>query len=64
MLTGNNLYFLIVAALAALVIAIMRRSPAIRARLTPLAPYAERGPIAVFFMGISSGLAFTMIGAN
>ena len=64
MLTGNNLYFLIVAALAALVIAIMRRSPAIRARLTPLAPYAERGPIAVFFMGISSGLAFTMIGAT
>lgn len=64
MLTGNNLYFLIVAALAAFVIAIMRRSPAIRARLTPLAPYAERGPIAVFFMGISSGLAFTMIGAT
>nr|WP_243848258.1 MFS transporter [Sphingomonas insulae] len=42
----------------------MRRSPAVRARLAPLAPYAERGPIAVFFMGISSGLAFTMIGAT
>lgn len=27
-------------------------------------PYAERGPIAVFLMGISSGLAFTMIGAT
>lgn len=27
-------------------------------------PYVERGPIAVFFMGISSGLAFTMIGAT
>ena len=29
-----------------------------------LRPYVERGPIAVFFMGISSGLAFTMIGAT
>ena len=29
-----------------------------------LRPYAESGPIAVFFMGISSGLAFTMIGAT
>jgi len=27
-------------------------------------PYVERGPIAVFLMGISSGLAFTMIGAT
>ena len=27
-------------------------------------PYVERGPLAVFFMGISSGLAFTMIGAT
>lgn len=27
-------------------------------------PYIERGPVAVFFMGISSGLAFTMIGAT
>jgi PAT family beta-lactamase induction signal transducer AmpG len=27
-------------------------------------PYFERGPLAVFFMGISSGLAFTMIGAT
>ena len=27
-------------------------------------PYAETGPLAVFFMGISSGLAFTMIGAT
>ncbi|MEI5687129.1 MFS transporter [Sphingomonas kyungheensis] len=42
----------------------MRRSAAMRARLAPLAPYAERGPVAVFFMGISSGLAFTMIGAT
>ncbi len=64
MLTGSNLYFLIVAALAVLLIVAMRRSPAIRSRLAPLAPYAERGPIAVFFMGISSGLAFTMIGAT
>lgn len=29
-----------------------------------LRPYVERGPLAVFFMGISSGLAFTMIGAT
>ncbi len=29
-----------------------------------LKPYIEAGPIAVFFMGISSGLAFTMIGAT
>ena len=64
MLTGSNLYFLIVAAIAVLLILAMRRSPAVRARLSPLAPYAERGPIAVFFMGISSGLAFTMIGAT
>ena len=64
MLTGNNLYFLIVATIAVLVVVAMRRSPAIRARLAPLAPYADRGPIAVFFMGISSGLAFTMIGAT
>jgi PAT family beta-lactamase induction signal transducer AmpG len=64
MLTGNNLYFLIVAAVAVLIIVAMRRSPAVRARLAPLAPYAERGPVAVFFMGISSGLAFTMIGAT
>jgi len=27
-------------------------------------PYAEAGPLAVFAMGISSGLAFTMIGAT
>ena len=64
MLTGNNLYFLIVATIAVLIVVAMRRSPAIRARLAPLAPYADRGPIAVFFMGISSGLAFTMIGAT
>lgn len=64
MLTGNNLYFLIVAVLAVLLVVAMRRSPAVRSRLAPLAPYAERGPIAVFLMGISSGLAFTMIGAT
>ena len=29
-----------------------------------MTPYVERGPIAVFFMGISSGLPFTMIGAT
>ncbi|NYD90149.1 PAT family beta-lactamase induction signal transducer AmpG [Sphingomonas melonis] len=64
MLTGNNLYFLIVAAVVLVLIVMMRRSAALRTRLAPLAPYAERGPIAVFFMGISSGLAFTMIGAT
>lgn len=64
MLTGSNLYFLIVTAIVVLLILAMRRSARVRARLSPLAPYAERGPIAVFFMGISSGLAFTMIGAT
>ncbi len=64
MLTGNNLYFLIAVAVAVLLIAVMRLSTTVRAKLAPLAPYAERGPIAVFFMGISSGLAYTMIGAT
>ncbi|EZP48887.1 Major facilitator superfamily MFS_1 [Sphingomonas sp. RIT328] len=64
MLTGTNFYFVIVAAVTVLLVALMRRSAAMRARLAPLAPYAERGPVAVFFMGISSGLAFTMIGAT
>lgn len=64
MLTGSNLYFLIVAAIAIVLIVMMRRSPRVREKLAPLAPYAERGPVAVFFMGISSGLAFTMIGAT
>jgi PAT family beta-lactamase induction signal transducer AmpG len=63
-MTGNNLYFLIVVAIVLVLIVAMRRSAALRTRLAPLAPYAERGPIAVFFMGISSGLAFTMIGAT
>lgn len=64
MLTGTNFYFVIVAAVTVLLVVLMRRSAAMRARLAPLAPYAERGPVAVFFMGISSGLAFTMIGAT
>ena len=35
-----------------------------RTWLDGVRPYVERGPLAVFFMGISSGLAFTMIGAT
>jgi MFS transporter, PAT family, beta-lactamase induction signal transducer AmpG len=42
----------------------LSRLPAFAGVLGPMRPYAEREPLAAFFLGVSSAFPFTMIGAT
>ncbi|OQW43056.1 MAG: MFS transporter [Proteobacteria bacterium SG_bin5] len=42
----------------------MSRLPAFARLLGPVRPYAEREPLAAFFLGVSSGFPYAMIGAT
>lgn len=42
----------------------LARQPAFAEVLAPVHPYAQRGPLAAFFLGLSSGFPYAMLGAT
>ena len=50
--------------LAVIGLAMLARLPALAGTLAPVRPYAEREPLAAFFLGMSSGFPYAMIGAT
>lgn len=59
-----NQWLLIVAGVIAVVALIARYVRPVRKALSPAAPYFEPAPLASFFLGISSGFPYAMIGAT
>lgn len=50
--------------LVVVALALLARLPAFSQILAPVRPYAEREPVAAFFLGMSSGFPYAMIGAT